>query len=148
MKEPAVDVRTMPRRMVDVGSSRLHVWSDGGGTPPVVMEAGTWDVALTWAWVLPEVATFTRAITYDRAGVGWSEPSPRPRTAAVMVDELLALLDRAHVDPPYVLVGMSFGGLIARLLAYQHPNRVAGLVFADSAHEDQFIRARGDTRSA
>ena len=148
MEAPPVDIGSMPRRTVDVGGFRIHMWSDGTGAPPVVMEAGTWDMALTWAWVLPNLATFTNAIAYDRAGVGWSDPSPRARTAAAMVDELITLLDATDVDPPYVLVGMSFGGLIAKLLAYRHPDRVAGLVFVDAAHEDQFIRAPDEIRDA
>lgn len=124
-------------RMLDVGGVQMHIHCSGEGGPPVVMEAAIWDVGLTWALVQPEVAQFTRACVYDRAGLGWSQAGPRPRSAEVMVEELRALLDRAAVAPPYVLVGQSFAGLVVRLYAYRHPQEVAGLVLVDAAHEDQ-----------
>jgi pimeloyl-ACP methyl ester carboxylesterase len=111
----------------------------------VVMEAGIGETGLLWSLIQPAVAQPTRAGVYDRVGLGWSDPSPRPRTALVMVEELHALLATAEVPGPYVLVGHSFGGLV-RLYAARHPQEVAGLVLVDSAHEDQYRRAPSEIR--
>jgi pimeloyl-ACP methyl ester carboxylesterase len=133
-------------QLVDVGGYRLHLACQGQGSPTVVMEAAIGETGLMWSLVQPAVATRTRACVYDRAGYGWSDPSPRPRTAAVMVDELHRLLGAAEVPGPYVLVGHSFGGLLVRLYAARYPQEVAGLVLVDAAHEDQYRRAPTEIR--
>ncbi|HEX6383828.1 MAG TPA: alpha/beta hydrolase [Anaerolineae bacterium] len=127
-----------PGRMIDVGGYRLHLQCQGEGEPAVVIDAGQGDFSLSWAEILPQVATFARICTYDRAGLGWSDPSPKPRTAEVMVEELRTLLAKAGVPGPYVLVGASTGGMNVRLFAHKYRREVAGLVLVDSAHEDQF----------
>jgi pimeloyl-ACP methyl ester carboxylesterase len=110
------------------------------------MEAAIGETGLLWSLVQPAVAKSTRACVYDRGGLGWSDPSPRPRTAAVMVEELQSLLHTADVGGPYVLVGHSFGGLLVRLYAARYPQEVAGLVLVDSAHEEQDLRAPREIR--
>lgn len=129
-----------PGRLVDIGGYRLQLDCRGSGRPAVVFEGGTGEAGLSWALVHPQVAAFTRACAYDRAGLGWSDPSPRPRTAEVMVEELRSLLDVSEMEPPYVLVGQSFGGIVARLFAHRFPQDVAGMVLVDSAHEEQLLR--------
>jgi pimeloyl-ACP methyl ester carboxylesterase len=94
----------------------------------------------TWGRVPSEVAKFAHVVTYDRAGLGRSDPGPTPRTSQQIVDELHALLTRADVPGPYVLVGHSFGGLNVQLYASQHPDQVAGIVLIDSSHEEQIDR--------
>lgn len=126
--------------LIDLGGYRLHLHSQGTGGPVVIMEAAIWDFSLTWSLVQPEVAKFTRALVYDRGGLGWSDPSPKPRTAAAMVEELHTLLQRAGITGPYVLVGHSFSGLLVRLFASTYPDEIAGLVLVDAAHEDQDLR--------
>jgi len=79
-------------QMVDVGGYRLHLYCQGRGSPTVLIEAGQGDFGLSWGLVQPEAAKSTRVCVYDRAGLGWSDPSPRPRTVQVMVDELHTLL--------------------------------------------------------
>ena len=108
----AVDARRFPPpgKMVDVGGHRLHVYSTGEGSPTVIMEAGIEGCSLMWCKVQPEVAKFTRVCTYDRAGMGWSEAGPMPRTGGQIVGELHTLLKNAGIPGPYVLVGHSFGG--------------------------------------
>lgn len=126
-----------PGRLVDVGGYRLHLSCAGAGAPTVVMDAGANDFSLFWARVQPEAAQLARVCVYDRAGLGWSEPSPHERTSPTMVRELRTLLERAGEPGPYVLVGHSLGGLNMRLFAQQHPAEVAGLVLVDAAHEEQ-----------
>jgi len=132
-----------PGQMVDVGGYRLHINCQGvpvPGKPTVVMEGGNAESCLTWALVQPEVARFTRVCTYDRAGLGWSERSPKPRTATNIVEELHTLLTTAGVEPPYVLAGHSIGGMFVRLYAHRYPDQIAGMVLVDAAHEEQYMR--------
>jgi pimeloyl-ACP methyl ester carboxylesterase len=86
------------------------------------------------------IAPFARVCTYDRAGLEWSDPAPTARTSQQIVNELHALLANAGIEPPYVMVGHSFGGLNVRLYASQFPEEVAGLVLVDACHEDYPIR--------
>ena len=130
-----------PGKLVDVGGHRLHINCQGQGGPTVVMESGNGDFSLSWARVQGEVARFTRVCTYDRAGLGWSDRSPQPRTAHNLVADLRALLERSGVEPPYVLVGHSLGGVLIRLYAHEYPDQVVGMVLVDAAHEEEFLRA-------
>jgi pimeloyl-ACP methyl ester carboxylesterase len=128
-----------PGRLVDIGGHRLHVWCSGSGAPPVILETGLGGSSADWGFVQPEVARFTKVCSYDRAGTGYSDPGPSPRTMGQIVRELVQMLDRTGVTGPAVLVGASIGGLAVRLLASEHPDRVAGLVLVDASHEDQAV---------
>jgi pimeloyl-ACP methyl ester carboxylesterase len=128
-----------PGRLVDVGGHRLHIWCSGSGAPPVILETGLGGSSADWGFVQPEVARFTTVCAYDRAGMGYSDAGPSPRTMGQIVRELAQLLDRTGVTGPVVVVGASIGGLAARLLASEHPDRVAGLVLVDASHEDQDV---------
>jgi pimeloyl-ACP methyl ester carboxylesterase len=129
-----------PGKLVDVGGYRLHINCRGQGGPTVVMESGNGNFSLNWGHVPQEVAKFTRVCTYDRAGLGWSDRSPQPRTAHNLVADLHTLLARSGVVPPYVLVGHSLGGMLLRLYAREYPDQVVGLVLVDSSHEEQLLR--------
>ena len=120
-----------PGQMVDVGGYRLHLNCTGSGSPTVVIESGWGDSSAAWGWVQPEVAKTTRVCTYDRAGMGWSEASPQPRTAREFANELHTLLAKANEPGPYVLVGHSMGGYTVRVYAHDYPEEVAGVVFID-----------------
>jgi pimeloyl-ACP methyl ester carboxylesterase len=125
-------------QLVDVGGHRLHALTLGdglAGAPTVVFEAGGASWSLDWQLVQPEVARFAPTVAYDRAGFGWSDPGPRPRTAAQMARELKALLRGISARPPFVLVGASFGGHVARLLAMELAGDVAGVVLLDARHQ-------------
>lgn len=128
-----------PGQLVDLGGYQLHLLCQGSGQPTVILEAGQGNGLLTWSRVQPEVAAFTRVCAYDRAGLGWSDPSPKPRIAPMMVEELHSLLGKAGIAPPYVLVGHSMGGMYARLFAHTYPGEVAGLVLVDASSEYQTI---------
>jgi pimeloyl-ACP methyl ester carboxylesterase len=124
-----------PGQLVEVGGHRLHVHCVGQGSPTVVLDAGLGAFSLDWGAVQPEIATTTRVCAYDRAGLGWSEPGPRPRSPQQFADELHTLLTNAGIQGPYVLVTHSISGKTARLFASQHPNLVAGMVLVDARHE-------------
>lgn len=124
-----------PGQLVDVGGYRLHLHCVGEGSPTVVLDAGLGAFSLDWGAVQPEIATTTRVCAFDRAGLGWSEPGPRPRSPQQFSDELHALLTNAGIQGPYVLVTHSISGKTARLFASQHPNQVAGMVLVDARHE-------------
>jgi pimeloyl-ACP methyl ester carboxylesterase len=128
-----------PGEMVEVDGHRLHLHCIAGpgleDAPTVVLDAGLGGYSQDWIWVQPQVAEFARVCAYDRAGYAWSDPGPTPRDSRQIVAELHALLANAHVPPPYVLVGQSFGGLNARFYAKQYPQEVAGLVLVDATPE-------------
>ena len=125
---------------MDVGGYRLHLNTTGAGAPTVILDAGWSDCSLNWCLVQPEVAKFARVCSYDRAGTGWSDGGPSPRSSLQIVRELHTLLKNAEVPGPYVLVGHSFGGGNVRLFAHEYPLEVAGLVLVDSVAEDQWTR--------
>jgi pimeloyl-ACP methyl ester carboxylesterase len=126
-----------PGRLVDIGGWRLHLNCTGTevpGQPTVVLEAGIGAFSVEWALLQPRVAPFARVCSYDRAGVGWSELGPAPRTRHQMVFELRTLLERAGERAPYLLVGQSFGGSVVRLYAMVSRSEVAGMVLVDTGH--------------
>ena len=126
-----------PGRLVDIGTHRLHIWCTGSGAPLVVLETGLGGSFAGWGFVQPEVSRFTRVCSYDRAGVGYSDPGPSPRTAGRIARDLRHLLDRTGASESLVLVGASSGGFSMRLFATEHPGRVTGLVLVDASHENQ-----------
>ena len=123
-------------KLVAVGGYRLHIYCLGEekDSPVVVFEAGSGGGGMDWALVQPEVALFAPAFVYDRAGYGWSDRGPKPRTPEKIADELVLLLTNAGVPGPYILVGHAFGGILVRMFLKQHPDKVAGLVLIDSTH--------------
>lgn len=132
--------------LVDVGGHRLYLRVTGERGPVVVMDTGLGHTSATWSLVWPEVARFARAVVYDRAGYGWSDPGPLPRTSTVIADELHAALARAALPAPYVLVGHSFGGLNMCAFAFMYPEEVAGLVLVDALSPSTEARNPGELR--
>lgn len=127
-------------KLVDVGGYRLHIFCAGEGSPAVILESGLGVPGIGWMLVEQEAARFTRVCYYDRAGYGFSDPGPEPRTSLQIARELHALLEKTPVPAPYVLVGHSLGGFNARVFTGQYPREVAGMVLVDSSHEDQQSR--------
>jgi pimeloyl-ACP methyl ester carboxylesterase len=136
------DHRRFPREgdLIAVGLHRMHLYCTGQGGPAVILEAPQTGLSALWRPVQEAVSRLTRVCSYDRAGFGWSEPGPAPRTSKQIALELHALLAQAGVPPPYVLVGFSFGGFHVRVYAGQFPAEVAGVVLVDASHPDQAAR--------
>lgn len=135
-----------PGKLVDAGGYRLHLYCTGSGSPTVILEHGHRATYLDWYRLQPQLAQFARVCSYDRAGYGWSEPSPRDRTPSVMADELHFALRAAGERPPYVLVGHSFGAMNAILFAHKFPGEVAALVLVDGSTPESLHRASLRTR--
>src|SRR4051812_29797454 len=127
-----------PGQLFDVGGHRLHLHCLGASGPAVVFDAALGASSISWTYVAPQVATFALACMFDRAGFAWSEAGPLPRSTPRIVEELRALLVAAGINPPYVLVGHSFGGLTARLFLHRYPREVAGLVLLDPAYPEDW----------
>src|SRR5581483_1918466 len=138
----AVELRkyAAPGRMIDIGGRRLHFQVKGEGAPTVILEAAVFGCSVDYDAIQSEIARFTRVFAYDRAGMGWSDPSPAPRGIRERVDDLRTLLERAGIEPPYLLVGASAGGLIVELFARSHPEEVVGLVLVDALDEETLAR--------
>lgn len=120
------------------GGLSLNIDCRGEGRPAVIFESGLAASALSWTFVQPEIARFARACSYDRAGLGFSPRSQTRRTLANITDELRDMLRAAGVNPPYVFVGHSYGGLILRHFAERWRSDVAGLVFVDPVCASQW----------
>jgi pimeloyl-ACP methyl ester carboxylesterase len=127
------------------GSRHLYLQCTGTRHgPAVILEAGLFRDSTDWREVQPKLADFTQVCSYDREGLGKSlvDAGAKPETECIdeQVEDLRNLLRTAHVAPPYILVGHSAGGVKGRRFTTDHPSEVAGLVFVDSAHEEQIWR--------
>jgi len=138
--ERARDTSHLPPRVgqaVDIGGRTLNLSCSGQGAPTVILETGGNSPGYEWLPLQSKMAAFTRTCWYDRAGVGWSDPPPSPRTSASIISDLHEALQRARVPPPYVMVGGSVGGQYVRIYTARYPSDVAGLVLVDPAVPDQ-----------
>jgi pimeloyl-ACP methyl ester carboxylesterase len=126
--------------LVDVGGRNLYLECVGSGRPTVILEAGFGGSSTDWRDVQPQLGRTTRTCAYDRAGLGSSVAMPGVHDADDEVRDLQQLLFSARIAPPYVLVGHSYGGLLTRLYAYEHPRDVAGMVLVDAVGRDMTAR--------
>ena len=126
-----------PGKLVSVGTHRLHLNCQGSGQPLVMLESGLSGWSQDWALVQPELAKFTTVCSYDRAGYAWSDDAPEPRTGLLAVQDLRTMLRAAGLQGPMVVVGHSWGGMLAQMLAQTNSEEVAGLVLVDALHHDQ-----------
>jgi pimeloyl-ACP methyl ester carboxylesterase len=128
-----------PGQLVDIGGWRLHLYCTGEAKPSqptVILEAGAGDFSVEWSLVQPKLAAFARVCSYDRAGTGWSDLGPHPRTMRQIVYELHALLDKGSVRPPWLLVGHSYGGWLVRLYASTYRSEIAGMILAEGGFDN------------
>jgi pimeloyl-ACP methyl ester carboxylesterase len=130
-----------PGKTVSLDTHNVHLYCVGTGSPTVVFEADLDEYgALSWDSVQGEIGEFTRACSYDRAGIMWSEPGPLPRDGEMIASELGAVLDAVGEGGPYVLVGHAFGGAYVRIFAGQNPGDVCGMVLVESSHPEMLTR--------
>lgn len=135
-----------PGRLVDVGGHRLHVYMEGEGRPPVVFDSALAGSCLSWSRLQNEIAKFSRTCSYDRAGMGWSDPGPEPRSIDRIADELQRLLRKINLPPPYVFVGHSYGALTALYFADRFREDVAALVLVDPPSPTQWATMTPEDR--
>lgn len=133
-------MRQVPGRLIDVGGHAMHIIVAGTGTPAVVIIPGLGESSAGWQPIQHGLASDTTVCTYDRPGLGWSDPAPGRPTAAGMAHDLRMLLTGAGIPPPFVLVGHSLGGLVARMFISLYPGEVAALALIDSSHPQQSWR--------
>lgn len=120
---------------VDVGGHGLQLLIGGQGSPAVIFEGGFGVGIASWTTVQKDVAAFAQTFSYDRAGLGQSDPGPKPRSAKQIAAELHEALVKSGVKPPYVMVGHSFGGIYVRVFADMYPKEVVGMVLIDPSQE-------------
>lgn len=118
-----------------VGDHRLHYLKRGSGGPTVVFEAA-FDPAghLQWYNIQRELSAYATTVSYDRAGILWSERGGNAKTGEKIAEELHLLLERSGAAKPYILVGHSFGGMLTRFFVNKYPQDVAGVILIDSQH--------------
>ncbi len=129
-----------PGTLVDLGDGRqmhMRTWGEGApGRPTIVLEASAGMFSSQWTWVATDLARDYRVVAVDRPALGWSIAPPGRRDVGAAANALSAALGATGVDGPFVVVGHSFGGLIARVFADLHRADLVGLVLADSTHPD------------
>ena len=132
------DRQPPPGQLIDMGHYRLHLCAAGEASPTIVLDHSLGGVE--GYFLIEKLSKLSRVCIYDRAGYGWSDHSPHPRTSDQIVKELDALLVRAGIAPPYILVGNSFGSYNVRLYAHTFPHKVVGLVLTDALHETEMLK--------
>lgn len=132
------DRQSPPGQLIDVGQCRLHLYIAGEGSPTIVLDHSLG--GLEGYFLIEELSKLARVCIYDRAGYGWSDHSPHPRSSHQIVKELDTLLVQAEIEPPYILVGNSFGSYNVRLYAYLFPEKVVGIVLTDGLHETGMLK--------
>lgn len=132
-----------PGRLIDIGGRKLHLYCTGTGSPTVILMAGGGAFSIDWALVQPKVAQDTKACSYDRAGLAWSDPGPADETVEQTVSDLHILLKNAGERDPYLLVGASIGGIYIQAYQRAFPKEVAGLVFTNSSNRIGWLLKNG-----
>jgi len=138
--ETDVEIGHPPGAFFSLETNKIHLHCIGEGSPIIVFDSGVGGSHLDWVNVQSRAGQFTQACSYDRSGYGWSEMGIKPRTSKRIVSELTKILKIAKKEPPYILVGHSFGGLNMQLFARTNPKDVVGLVLIDSIHTEQYKR--------
>jgi pimeloyl-ACP methyl ester carboxylesterase len=133
------DQERLPRvgQAVDIGGRSLNIYCSGSGSPSVILDTGGSAPGYSNIPFQKLISKLTRTCWFDRAGLGWSDPSPVTQTSASIAADLHKLLRAAKIDPPYILVGQSFSGFNVRVFTKAYPSEVAGVVLLDSVQEDQ-----------
>ena len=124
----------MRGEMIDIGGRRFRVVRDGptSARPTVLLEAGSFGTSADWAVLQGALSTHIRTFSYDRAGLGFSDPGPKPRDSRAISGDLQKLLWAAKEEGPLVLVGHSMAGVHMYSFALRYPEQVAGMVLVDA----------------
>jgi pimeloyl-ACP methyl ester carboxylesterase len=126
-----------PGKIINIDGDRLHLYSQGQGKPTVIIDHSLGGIE--GYFLIEEIAKITNVCIYDRAGYGWSKPSFKLRNSREIIKELDLLLTKANIEPPFILVGDSFGTYNVRLYAHQFPEKVIGMVLTDGLHETEML---------
>ncbi|HVA42674.1 MAG TPA: alpha/beta hydrolase [Acidimicrobiales bacterium] len=136
-----------PGRRTSVDGRSLH-WVDHGGSGiPIMIETGAGSLATGWSGIVSDMAGCGHVYSYDRAGMGWSDPGPLRPSPSAAADDLAAAIASTGEPGPWILIGHSLGGIYARLFQRRHPEVVAGMVLVDSSHEEMLGRIRAEVGS-
>lgn len=130
-----------PGEIIQTKHSEVHAIVTGEGEVTVILEAGLGSVSIDWCYVQPEISRFAKVLSYDRGDYGWSRTSRKSFTSLDSVEEIKEILEKLNLQPPYILVGHSFGGLSMRLFSSMYPDEVVGLILEDAVHENQYLAA-------
>ena len=130
----------MPGQLVDVGGHRLHIWCVGDGAPTILMLSGSGTPSVNSYELQTKMAKTSRVCSYDRTGLGWSDPPTRPMGLGQVLVDLDTLLANSGERGPYVLVPESFGGIIALTMAARMPAQVAGIVAVDCSEPAHWLQ--------
>ena len=141
--------RFLPRgRLIDIGGGRrLYCCQKGTDGPTVIFESGIAATSQNWYSVQEAVSGFARAVVYDRGGLGWSSACGSERIPSNIACELRVMLRQAGIEPPYLLVGHSFGGLIVRRYAADYPDEVTGVVLVDAMRSEEWPPVNEERRA-
>ncbi len=132
--------------LVELNNRYVHTIVSGNEDtkPTIILDAGLSCCSIDWYYLQPELSKFARVVSFDRAGYGWSSPTQGTNTCEETVEDLVQVLEKLAIKPPYILVGHSFAGLTMRLFASSYPDKVAGLVLIDAVHENRYLRKDWD----
>lgn len=130
-------------KLIDIGGYKLHINCTGNGDATIVLISGAGNFSFDWILVQNELSKSAKVCSYDRPGLAWSDPGPMPRCLMQDVYELHKLLNVAKINPPFILVGHSIGGIIARMYSKQYPDDIAGMVLIDATSENAILNIKG-----
>jgi pimeloyl-ACP methyl ester carboxylesterase len=135
-------------KLIAINGCKLHLYSEGSGSPAVILHPGTGEFSFDWDLVQHKIAKKTQVCSYDRAGYAWSDMSPEFERFGPAAENLHELLLKAGVKPPYILVGHAMGALYIRDYQRRYSEQVAGMVLVDpTPEEDHLVQMFGNTVS-
>jgi pimeloyl-ACP methyl ester carboxylesterase len=136
-----------PGAMLELQGYRLHVRCEGQGPVTVLLVAGLNDFSLQWSRLQPMLSQVTKTCSYDRAGLGWSDPSPKPPKIDSSVTDLHAVVQSMGGQAPLIFVGHSYGSLLVRMYVQRYPQNVKAMILLDPANEFMAERIPGYTEA-
>ena len=134
-----------PGKLFEINGRKMHLYTKGEGKITVILDHSLGGIE--GYFLIDKIAKITRVCIYDRPGYGWSQSQSKSRSSAVIVEELNLLLTKAKIEPPYILVGNSFGSYNLRLYAHKFPDQVKGLILTDGLHEAEMLNLPGKIKA-